>query len=133
MRQFIRHPTAIPIDYQVEGKDGRDRLKDLSHGGLCFLCREALPKGACLHISIPVEQEGYEADGVVRWCRAAGGQYEVGVEFEEAEAEFQLRMVEQVCHFEAYRKQVLAEEGRELSEEEAAQEWIAKNAGDFPR
>ena len=41
-------------------------------------------------------------------------------------------MIEQVCHIEHYRKEVMLREGRELSAQEAAREWISKYAGDFP-
>ncbi len=133
MRRYLRHPASVPIDFHVDAGGTREQIKDLGHGGLCFLCDEALPKGACVHVSIPVREPAFEADGVVRWCRAAGERYEVGVEFEGDEDEYRLRMVEQVCHIEAYRKRVREEEGRELSGEEAAREWIEKNAAGFPR
>jgi hypothetical protein len=42
-------------------------------------------------------------------------------------------MVEQVCHIEQYKADVLKKEGRELTGEEAAKEWILKYAKDFPR
>jgi hypothetical protein len=41
-------------------------------------------------------------------------------------------MIEQICHIEHYRKEVKLAEGRELSSEEAADEWIKRYAGDFP-
>jgi hypothetical protein len=41
-------------------------------------------------------------------------------------------MIEQICHIEHYRKEVKLVEGRELSSEEAADEWITRYAGDFP-
>ena len=45
---------------------------------------------------------------------------------------FRARMVEQVCHIEQYKHQVLKKEGRKLSGEEAALEWIQKYAPQFP-
>jgi hypothetical protein len=41
-------------------------------------------------------------------------------------------MVEQVCHIEEYRRTVQRLEGRELSAEEAAFEWIHRFAAQFP-
>jgi hypothetical protein len=41
-------------------------------------------------------------------------------------------MVEQVCAIDRYRRQVLEQEGRTLSRDEAASEWITKYAGRFP-
>jgi hypothetical protein len=41
-------------------------------------------------------------------------------------------MVEQICYIEHYRKEVRATQGRVLTAEEAAREWIERNAGRFP-
>jgi hypothetical protein len=41
-------------------------------------------------------------------------------------------MVEQICHIEDYRQSVCRVEGRQLSAEEAAVEWIAQYAAQFP-
>jgi len=45
---------------------------------------------------------------------------------------FRLRMIEQICQIEHYRKEVKLVEGRDLSAEEAASEWISRYASDFP-
>ena len=58
--------------------------------------------------------------------------FRVGVVFENQNSEHHLRMVEQVCHIEYYRKQQAEDRGRKLSSEEAAQEWVALYAADFP-
>jgi hypothetical protein len=42
------------------------------------------------------------------------------------------RMVEQVCYIENYKKVVYQTEGRLLTAEEAAMEWICKYASQFP-
>ena len=44
-----------------------------------------------------------------------------------------MRMVEQVCHIEHWKKEIREKEGRELTGEQAAMEWIKKYAKDFPR
>jgi hypothetical protein len=41
-------------------------------------------------------------------------------------------MVEQVCYIENYKKMVYQTEGRQLTTEEAAMEWIGKYASQFP-
>ena len=58
--------------------------------------------------------------------------FELGVEFLNADDAFRARMVEQVCYIENYKLTVFREEGRRLSLEEAAREWISKFASDFP-
>jgi hypothetical protein len=42
-------------------------------------------------------------------------------------------MVEQICHIEHYKREVAEREGRELSGQQAAKEWIAKYAASFPQ
>jgi hypothetical protein len=54
------------------------------------------------------------------------------VTFLDADDAFLARMVEQVCHIEDYRKSVQRLEGRALSPEAAALEWIAHHAAQFP-
>ncbi len=56
----------------------------------------------------------------------------MGVQFLDASDAFRVRMVEQVCAIEEYRRQQVEEEGRELSREEAAREWIATYGSRFP-
>lgn len=134
-RRYIRHPSGMPlrISRLRAGAAGGERLRNVSRGGLCFVSSAPLPPGNRLHIAIPVLQQRFEADAMVVWCHQVREGFEVGVRFEDPQAGFALRMVEQVCHIEAYRKQVHAEQGRDLSSEEAAAEWIARFAEDFPR
>jgi PilZ domain. len=107
-------------------------LRDVSHGGLCFSADCPVRKGTQIHIEIAIENPPYEADGVVAWCRPEGDHFAVGVQFNEPSTQFSVRMVEQVCHIEHYRTLVRQEEGRHLSSEEAAEEWVAKYAAEFP-
>lgn len=79
-----------------------------------------------------MEGTAFTAEGIVVWCREHEG-YEVGVRFDETTHGFSLRMVEQLCHIKHYQREVRATEGRELSNEEAALEWIEKYARVFPR
>ena len=54
MRHFIRHPSDIPMDYRVTRyrPSRRDRLKNISPGGLCFETPEALERGCAIQITI---------------------------------------------------------------------------------
>lgn len=134
MRRYIRHPSQIPIRYVAQGANGGEEpLKDVGAGGLCFHARIRIPPGTHLHLEIPAHRPAFQAEGVVAWCHYAGGEFEIGVCFRGQAIEFALRMVEQICHIEQYRRDVRAGEGRWLTSEQAAEEWIARFAGDFPR
>ena len=136
MRSYIRHPSDIPIQVSVSdavsGKKDQT-LNNISHGGLSFISPEAVEEGTCIHISINYVKPTFEADGVVTHCNAEGNAYVVGIEFVHRDDLFVARMVEQVCHIEHYKREMSKLQGRELSGEEAAREWIAKYAAKFPR
>ncbi|EXJ13697.1 PilZ domain-containing protein [Imhoffiella purpurea] len=133
-RQFLRHPSDMPISYSLREvvADHSDYLRNIGEGGLCFRSRIAIMPGTGIHIEIPIAEPVFEAEGIVVWCREGGDSYEVGVRFEGIDVEYGLRMVEQVCHIEHYRREMLEREGRALSGEEAAMEWIQKYAERFP-
>jgi len=80
-------------------------------------------------LRFPYLKPAFEAPAArVAWCQNEGGQYTVGVQFLESEEAFRVRLVEQICHIENYRREVAQGEGRELTSEEAALEWISRFA-----
>jgi len=145
MRRYIRHPSDMPIDFQINENEApiAQRMRDVSLGGLCFTADRPMQRGTHIRINIPVVIQGavesggmpksFEADGVVAWCKKEGQSYAVGVQFADQSTQFGLRMVEQVCHIEHYRYDVLQEQGRVLSSEEAAREWVERYAAEFPQ
>jgi len=110
-----------------------DPVKNINASGLCFRTPASIETGTPIRISIAVSKPPFKANGEVVWCRQTNGRYEVGVRFEDAATAFAVRMVEQICHIEKYKTEVLHRQGRRLSTEEAADEWIRKYADDFPR
>jgi hypothetical protein len=135
MRQFIRHPVDVPIeirtDHTVPGAEAQTH--DISLGGLAVHSREPVAPGALIEVRIPYVEPAFEARARVAWCHPRdGGGHELGVTFLDAQDAFLARMVEQVCYIEDYRKSVARLEGRTLSPEDAAHEWIEKYAAKFP-
>ena len=133
-RRYIRHPSRMPIRFDLQGDvDHRDEhLRNVSEGGVCFATEVALDPGQSIRLTIPLLGQSHEIDGMVAWCRRTPGSYEVGVRFRSPEDRFSARMVEQLCYIEDYRQQVAREEGRRLTSEEAAKEWIERFAEHFP-
>lgn len=127
MRQYVRYPTDIPVEYGLIGQHGQGRycMRNVSEGGLCFSTEESIEPRTEIHIAIPVCNPTFEVDGKVVWCRQLReGEHDVGVQFDEPATEFAIRMVQQVRHIENYRKKVYKDEGRELSPEQAAAECL---------
>ncbi len=134
MRNFIRHPSDIPIQYVEDDQQVpvSHALNDVGYGGLSFNSSKSLSEGIQLHICIDTVTPVFEAEGIVVWCKAEGDEFVVGMEFVNKKDIFLARMVEQICHIEHYKKGILEKEGRKLSSKQAASEWISKFARIFP-
>lgn len=138
IRKFIRHPSDVHIQVTMDwSDDGYDDLNDetlnnVSLGGLSFISKHELEIHQKIRISIPVLETENTLTGNVVWCEKSNNGYEIGLEFDDSKEIFRLRMIEQICHIEHYRKEVERIEGRELNAEEAAKEWISRYASDFP-
>ncbi|MBN4080241.1 PilZ domain-containing protein [Beggiatoa alba] len=145
MRNYIRHPADIPIEIVIpedntlalsQNLDASvkiETMENVSFGGLMFQSSIPYVQNKVIIIRMNFINPQFEAPVVVNWCLKSGGNYLVGLQFIDENDEFMVRMVEQVCHIMHYRKQVLATEGREIDNEEAAREWIEQYAKDFPR
>lgn len=136
MRQFIRHPIDVPVQIALgdAGPPSAYHAHDISPGGLALRSGCAVPPGQRVDIRIACVQPPFQAHARVAWCRPHPlSGYELGVTFLDAEDAFRARMVEQLCHIEDYRRSVHRTQGRTLSLDEAAQEWIERHAGSFPQ
>ena len=133
-RAFIRHTAGVPIEVRaVPGSAARTQQSvNVSVGGLSFVSDEALEPGSTVGIRIAEVEPPFEARARVVWSTPEGGRYCIGAQFLDSSDAFRARMVEQVCSIERYRKEVEEREGRLLTTQEAASEWIGKYAGRFP-
>ena len=133
MRRFIRHPASVPIEVRPGAvpEPALHEAMNVGLGGIAFHAGEALTPGGVVEVRIPSVRPPFAARARVVWCRPGARGFELGVAFLETADAFRARMVEQVCHIEAYREAVSRQESRNLSGREAAAEWIAKHAADF--
>jgi len=141
VRKFIRHPSDIPIkvseldecDVLIEGHTlEQTQMNNVSLGGLAFFSPRAFHVNHHLLFSVPCLGDKTCIEGCVLWCKILINGFEIGLEFDDPQAVFHLRMIEQICHIEHYRKEIQRVEGRTLTSEEAALEWIKQFASDFP-
>jgi hypothetical protein len=134
MRSYIRHPSNVPIDFQLEElvAEGSDYLKNVSQGGLAFHSTVTLEPGTTIRIKIPLVSPVFYAIGKVTYCHPLEDKFEIGIQFLDNNDSFRARMVEQICHIEQYKREALEKDGRHLTGEQAAVEWIEKYASDFP-
>ena len=134
-RGFIRHPTDIPIRWSLGDivPPGGEHLRNISEGGLAFISHHNITVGASIDINIPVGRPDVSVKGEVVWCSPTDdGCFEIGVRFIDVGQRFKMRMVEQVCHIEQYKKEMFENEGRVLTSEQAAMEWIKRFAKELP-
>jgi hypothetical protein len=138
IRKYIRHPSDVPIQVTLDlveddsEETADETLTNVSLGGLSFISQQPFEIEQKVRVAIPLLKQETNLLGTVVWCEKSTESYEIGIKFESSEDLFRLRMVEQICHIEHYRKEIKLVEGRELSTAQAATEWISLYASDFP-
>ena len=135
IRRHVRHVTGIPVEVNLEYHQNyeasEDTITNVSIGGLCFIADDRLDIHESIQVRFPLLDEGTCIDGKVVWCNKIERGYEVGLEFDDPEEVERLKMIEQICQIEDFRKNEEQQRGRRLSSEQAAREWISRYAGDF--
>ena len=132
---FIHHPPGFPIAWrQLRFRNTAQNIEynQHSHIGLCFESDKYIKPGTVLELVIHLRGEDQKFTGKVILVRNKGTQYEIGVWFTSRSDASRLRIVEQICHIEAYLKHKRHHEGPFVSSERVAQEWIARFASTFP-
>ena len=134
-RRYIRHPAEIPIDVSATspGIPGDNQAHDISQGGLSFTSKIPFNLNDIILLTIRLTNPNFEEKARVIWCHPSAEGFDIGVEFIEPDVGFRMRMVEQVCHIEQFRRAQSRKLNREISPQQAAMEWIAKYAADFPQ
>ncbi len=126
--------TSSRVEDEQEIDENLDQtITNVSLGGLAFISQTAFSILDRVRINIPILERDNNLIGNVAWCEETSNGYEVGIKFEKGRDYFRMRMIEQMCHIEHYRCEVLRTQDRELNAQEAAAEWISKYAGDFPK
>lgn len=135
IRRHVRHVTGIPIevslDYHQHFQAADDTITNVSLGGLCFVASDRLDINEAIQVRFPLLDEETLIDGKVVWCNKTTRGYEVGLEFNDPAEVERLKMIEQIRQIENFRNDAEQQDGRKLSSEQAAREWISKYAGDF--
>lgn len=135
MRKYLRHPIDIPIEFIVsETKIKKSALSgNMSICGLCFKSIECVEKDKLLTIKIPLINSNFELQGRVVRCLIKNDHVEIGIEFINQSDIFAARMVEQICYIKQYQKDIAEQQGRNLTDEHAAMEWISNHSAQFPK
>lgn len=142
MRQFIRHPINIPIQVKVLSEPEtastnpaalpEHTTENIGMGGLAFHGTHQLLPGTLVEIHISDIPDPFVSQARVLWSREGEAGTELGVIFLSDDDAYRARMIEQICHIESYRRRVLEEQGRALTSQQAALEWVQHYAEKFP-
>jgi hypothetical protein len=135
IRRHVRHVTGIPVevslDFNHSYQTGDDSITNVSLGGLCFIASDRLDINDSIQVRFPVLKQEKSLEGKVVWCSKTPRGYEVGLEFSDPAEVERLKMIEQICLIESFRKEQEQRGGRRLSSEQAAREWVNRYAGEF--
>ena len=112
---FIHHPAAYPLTWRRVRrlKWKKTGVPDMQPAniGLCFESEKYIKPGTELELEITLRGE---------------------TQLSTKEAAGRIRIVEQICHIEAYLKHKRHFDGPFVSPERVAQEWISQFASRFP-
>jgi len=139
-RSSERHIIEFPIKYKIIDDPKKkqwtvrtSRAKNIGDGGILFLSSERFETGTLLELTFPIKDQVFTMKGrVVRITRDSEADlYQVGIQFPSADHVFKVKMAEQIRQIAQYQQMLSKQEGRIVSEEEAAQKWIEANSGNF--
>jgi hypothetical protein len=135
-REHRRQPTDLPVsvEYDLSGlvacRD--DYLNNVSSGGLSFKSARPLRKGVEVGIAIPLVRPVFRSRGRVVWCRQTGDRFDIGVAFCGRDNPPSEQIMGQVCDIERLKEVLSATEGRPVTGEEAALEWLRQHMPGSP-
>ncbi len=133
MKRTIIHPPVIPLNITKCDEPDLDKknLRKKDRIRLAIQSEVLIEPKSEVQINYPVTDQDYIVTGTVIKCEEDNDQYNVVVEFSDPNNVTRVRMVEQICRIELYKREVLKNESRSITKTQAALEWIDKYAKDF--
>jgi hypothetical protein len=119
---------SVRLEHARRGTRQTRTLQNLSLGGIACYSDEPVPTGDRVSVEMAIGGQALQLEGVVVWCRGAAGRFELGLRFDEDLVGSRDRAVRDLAEIERYRHEVLVREGRQLSSDAAAEEWLQSRA-----
>lgn len=131
---FIHHPQGYPLRWKRVWFADKSKPEDeRSNIGFMFQTEKYLKPGATVEIAIPLKDELEKFRGKVVMVRHRGDHFDIGLWLKHRSDATRARLLEQLCHIEAYFKEKKFRDGPYiLNRERVAEEWIAKHASSVP-
>ncbi len=134
MDRQIKHPPDIPVEITTGGIDKHfdDNIRKLGDLALRLRSKTFIKIGTSITINYMIRSP-FSIIGVITYCRKGKNLYNIRVKFTDPMNEFRMKLIEQVCHIEHYRREIRDKKGKTLTGQQAAVEWIHKYAKDFAK
>ncbi len=132
---FIHHPAGIPIEIRriwFDSDHDDPFMEEQGNIGVCFESDKYIKPGTIIEITIPVRNETQKFRGKVVLVKNKEERYIIGLWLTRKSDAGRVRIVEQICHIEAYLRHKRHYEGPFVSRERVAEEWITRFAATFP-
>lgn len=110
------------------------KTRNISLGGLSFRWPNRLPKGSNVTIEIPIGQKIFDLNARIIYAKEnkESSDFHVGAVFTDFPSSFKARLAEEILRILEFQNKLRRELGCDLTEEEAAERWIADYASQFP-
>ncbi len=133
MNRTIIHPPVIPVTVKIANNPDpvKKPVKKKDRIRLLVNTENSFEPKSIVRVNYPVTDKDFIVTGTVIKCEEDKSRYNVVIEFSDPDNICRVRMVEQICRIELYKRQVLKNEGRSITKTQAALEWIDKYAKDF--
>ena len=141
-RHFIRHPMCLPLKYTIiksrKTIGNRHRISttaNIGRGGLMFSAESSVEIGSLIRLRIPFQKKIFNIKAKVVYCKKNSETefYDIGVCFLKSKDAFQTKLIEQIYLISEYRDLRSIQLGKDISLEEASQEWIKRYSERFKK
>ena len=144
-RRFIRHPLCFTLAYRViEKAPGKSDLKNpennsksttinISMGGLLFAAKRPVKVDSIILVKLPFQDKIFHVKAKVVHCdmNPETKLYNIGCAFHRLGAAYKVKLVEQLYLISEFRDLKSIELGKEVSLEQASEEWIKRYSDRF--
>jgi len=133
-RKGNRHALRVPVGYQPAAEERAvvTSSMDISEGGLCFLSDQEISPGTLVHLTLAIDDHYHQFDArIVYSFKEAIGQFRTGLYFHNPSDAFKAKLAQQILKIKQYRKERSRDLGYEVSEEQAAIDWVQQYAAEF--
>ena len=134
-RRYIRHLLVSPLDFQIDEVSSAEKTHtvNVSEGGLMFVSQNQVDAGAMIKLNMPLYGKVFKINAKVVHTEKnqESGLYNIGVAFVTYSDAFKVKLIEQIYLIEEYRVLRSLQSGREMTIQEASQEWIKRYSERF--